>query len=169
MIRKIKAKTTTYIHDSDIFALGAKEIEFVKQAAVKDHFGRARLCLHKNQDDKVQEMVIAMMPDTYVRPHRHKGKAESYHLIEGGMTVVLFDEKGNLSRRVTLKADSKESLFAYRVSAGVWHTVVVDTKPVVFHEISAGPYTASGLEFASWSPAETDKEAVKKFIRSLVI
>lgn len=165
MLKLIRAKTTTFTSDTGIVVVGSREIEMVKKAASKDPFGRARICLHFSEKDKVQEMIIAMKPDTYVRPHCHKGKSESYHIIEGSMTLVLFDNAGSVTDHIELSL-RPGAQFTYRVPAEVWHTVLVRT-PVVFHETSTGPFRKHGSEFAAWSPGETDTVQVSEYLNKL--
>ena len=50
----------------------------------------------------VQEMVIAFYKDSYVRPHRHIGTSESFHVAEGEIDVIFFDEVGKPTNRERL-------------------------------------------------------------------
>ena len=54
---------------------------------------RARYCTHSLVDDEVHEMVIYHKEGTYIRPHKHIGKTESFHLIDGEADVVFFDDE----------------------------------------------------------------------------
>ena len=72
----------------------------LKRQAQRAPRGRFRLCMHQRLDDQVQEMVIVCGRGTYFRPHRHPaGKSESYHVIEGAMSVF-FSDNGEVIRRI---------------------------------------------------------------------
>ena len=121
----------------------------LKSMATSVPLKRARLCLHLSKDDLVQEMVIVLHRDTYVRPHRHPDKSESFHMIEGAVLIVFFDESGGEKQRVTLSADGKNP-FLYRMSAPYWHAVLPLTEFAVFQEVTTGPFSPS--EYPSWEP-----------------
>lgn len=36
-------------------------------------------------------MLIVMAKGSYIRPHKHKNKSESFHIIEGLLDVIVFD------------------------------------------------------------------------------
>ena len=55
---------------------------------MKSKLRKARFCLHKDHNDKVQEMVIGICNGVYVPPHRQKDKNKSYHILEGVLRVV---------------------------------------------------------------------------------
>src|SRR5438309_9931257 len=55
---------------------------------------RARLCAHPGPDDPLHEMLIVLDRGTYIRPHKHGDKSESFHIIEGELDVVLFHDSG---------------------------------------------------------------------------
>ncbi len=139
----------------------------VKQAAAREPLRRARLCLHSGPEDRLHEMVIAFCRDSYVRPHRHRGKNESFHMIEGELDVVFFDDSGRVARRVRMgPADSGRTVI-YRLSNDQWHTVVVRTETAVVHETTNGPFDPQENEFAPWSPEPGERAAVARFMRQL--
>ncbi|KKL22706.1 hypothetical protein LCGC14_2432770, partial [marine sediment metagenome] len=74
-------------------------IEGLKAKALALPGSGARLCLHRDQTDAVQEMIIVHRKGAYVRPHRHDGQTESFHVLEGRMLVVIFDDEGNVTDR----------------------------------------------------------------------
>ena len=76
----------------DIVEIGPDWLARLKQAADASPLRRARVCLHRGAQDTVQEMIIALCEDVLFRPHRHHGKTESFHIIEGALDLVIFDE-----------------------------------------------------------------------------
>src|SRR5580704_9266068 len=80
--------------DERIVTIDAADIADLAGAAAVNPRRRIRVCAHRSVDDRLHEMVIVHTKDTYVRPHKHLGKAESFHVIEGEVDVVVFDEHG---------------------------------------------------------------------------
>ena len=150
----------------EIAEIGQKELDQVKLAARQSPRGRARLCLHHNVDDGVQQMVIAFCHDAYIRPHRHR-KSESYHVIDGELELIFLDETGRPTRRIRMGPRDKGLTFLYRLSSSLWHTFLPLSEYVVIHEISEGPFRENESEFAPWGPEEADVDGVRAFVASI--
>ncbi|MBF0254012.1 MAG: cupin fold metalloprotein, WbuC family [Candidatus Omnitrophica bacterium] len=124
---------------------------------------RARICLHRDRREFLQEMVIAIRRDSYVRPHRQLGRGKSYHVISGKMVIVFFDDAGKVIRRVALGGDGSGSPFLYRFRSDSWHTVIPRSACVVFKETVLGPFHKT--EFAQWSPNRIDDVTMKDWLQ----
>lgn len=129
-------------------------VDRLKAMARNAPLKRSRFCLHLSHEDAVQEMVIVLHRDTYIRPHRHEGKTESFHMIDGAVLVAFFDDLGIITRTVRLEAGLQQT-FLYRLSSHLWHSVVPLTEFAVFHEVTTGPFSPS--EFPAWEPENTPK------------
>tara|TARA_B100001964_G_C14000453_1_gene494749 strand:- start:456 stop:809 length:354 start_codon:yes stop_codon:yes gene_type:complete len=111
-------------------------------------------------------MIILQHKGTYVRPHMHLAKTETYQLIEGEHLVVVFDEKGNVIDSCNM---SLEDNFLYRFEKNQFHTSIPKSDFVIFHESKIGPFIREGDSiFADWAPVTEDVEEVKKFTNKLV-
>ena len=153
----------------NIAKLKRVNIRYLKQRAAKSLDGKVRLCLHKNLQDSLHEMIIVLRRDVYVRPHRHMFKTETFHLIEGKMRIFIFDDKGSVSNQIFMDSENKTTNFLCRLEKKIWHMVVPLTDFVVFHEITNGPYTGKGDSiFAPWSPLESNRTGIKEFIQRLL-
>lgn len=140
----------------EIVRLDVGAIEFLKAQALGNERGRARICAHKHSTDFLHEMLIAMRQDTYIRPHRHAKKIESFHLIDGAADVVIFDEAGEIDDVIELGPDHN---FFYRLETPRYHTVIINSPVFVMHEVTNGPFNPTEADFASFSPAEGKKES----------
>ena len=76
--------------------IGTEEISSLKHAAVIAERKRARICLHDNHEDPVQQMLIALRRESYVQPLRQNGKRKSYCVVEGAIVLAFFDDLGEL-------------------------------------------------------------------------
>lgn len=127
---------------------------------------RKNLNLH-NESDPVQRFFNALIPGTYVRPHRHNNplKTETMIVVSGKMTAVLFDENGSVQKKIELSPQSEA--IAIDFDPGVWHCVYA-IEPCVFFECKQGPYTPiTDKDFAIWAPEENSKDA-KTFLEQLI-
>jgi len=154
----------------DIIEVNQKTIEHLIKCAVESPRKRYRLCLHHSPDLLVNEMVIVGNRDTYIHPHRHpKGKDESYYVIQGEMTVFIFDDSGKVVQRIEMGEHDSGKTFLYRLSSNLWHLPIPLTEWVVYHEVFTGPFQKErDVEYASWAPSETDPVAVVEYMKKLL-
>ena len=152
-------------NDKDIAEVGDDWIARLKQAAAESPLRRSRLCLHRNNNDHVQEMVIALCKDVLFRPHRHMKKSESFHIIEGELYVLIFDDNGKIIRTIHMGPPGSGRMFCYRLSRSAWHAILPRSEYVIFHETTDGPFRPQeASQFAPWAPVEP--EALRKFLES---
>ena len=160
--------SAVYRNQDEVIEIDAVWIERLKQAARQEKLGRARLCLHLSQDDLVQEMLIAFCRGSYIRPHRHIAKSESFHVVEGELLVVLFESDGKPIREISLGPLGSGKNFIYRLASDTWHTVVPLSDYVVIHETTTGPWNPSETQVAPWAPDELSGPDVEKFVTGLI-
>jgi len=151
----------------DVVVVDEAVLQSLRSQALTAPLKRARLCLHRTSDDPIQEMVIAFTRESYVRVHRHRNKSESFHLLEGQLQVVLFDDQGQETRRIRLGAPGSGLPSLYRLSCDAWHTVLIDSDSVIMHETTNGPFVPGETEFAEWAPDGSQVDDVLTFVNRL--
>jgi cupin fold WbuC family metalloprotein len=151
--------------NDQIVAVSASDITDLKRKQEDTARKRIRLCAHQQIEDLLHEMLIVHTRDTYVRPHRHVGKSESYHVIEGCFDLVTFDEAGNVMQVFEMGPLSSELNFFCRLPDSLYHGLLIHSPVVVFHEATSGPFLRKQTEFAPWSPLETEVDAGNEFMR----
>jgi cupin fold WbuC family metalloprotein len=149
-------------NDKNVVSVGETWLRFLKERAERSPLRRSRLCLHRNADDAVHEMIIVMCKDVLFRPHRHRFKSESFHIIDGLLDVILFDENGVAEEVVPMGPIGSGRNFCYRLSIPQFHAVLPLTDFVVVYETTMGPYMEGDAEFAPWAPVDTD--ALRTFL-----
>lgn len=159
-----KINEEVFFVEDDIVRLDAKAIAFIKEKALANVRGRARICAHRNATDTLHEMMIAIRSDSYIRPHRHHNKIESFHLIEGRADIVILDEEGHIEDVVQMGG---EHCFYYRLSTPRYHTLLIHSPLLVIHEITNGPFDIASSDFADYAPAEGDVRAITLFLNNL--
>lgn len=113
-----------------------------------------RVLLHYSADDDLHTMVVFHPKDSFFAPHRHKHKSESYHILEGRVKLVLFDDNGDQISSCIIDADSVGGMLCH-VPRGMYHLLAPLDDYALVHESRPGPFTAEGdMEFAPWFSSE---------------
>lgn len=151
----------------DLARISKADIDSLVQQALVNPRHRMRVCTHRDPGDALHEMLIVHTKDTYVRPHKHAAKSESFHVIEGEMDVVVFDEHGAVTEVLRLGDYRSGRTFYYRMHAPLFHTLLIRSEIVIFHEITAGPFRTEDTIFAPWEPRPGDSAATTGYVRDL--
>ena len=155
------------VAQEQIVKINRHDIEFLKKSAWENERRRIRVCAHKGIGDKLHEMFIVHGRDTYVRPHKHLCKTESFHVIEGAVDVIVFDEIGNLREVITMGDYMSGREFYFRLSDPLCHTLLIRSDVLVFHETTTGPFDRADTVFAPWAPEENDHPGRSAFLSRL--
>ncbi len=155
----VQKSSDVFVAEGPIVAIGAEEITLLKSAVAQSRNGRVRINAHMNKDDMLHEMFIAIRPDSYIRPHKHPNKSESFHLVYGAVDIVVFEDDGEIRQIVPLAAGDPARAFYYRMSKPFFHTLVIRSDLLVVHEITSGPFQPSETVFASFAPEDSDPSA----------
>lgn len=148
--------------------VGGNVIEFLKEAARSNERRRARFCAHPSADADQHDMLIVSHRDTYVTPHRHLSKSESFLVLEGLASLILFDDHGGVTKVVKLGALDSGRPFFYRMPPGCFHALSIETELLVFVESTKGPFALEDREHAGWAPHPDDSRGGKAYIDSIM-
>lgn len=162
-----KVNEEVFIADEAIVRLGEKEIAFLKEQARTNARKRARICAHKTNDDALHEMLIAISGSSYIHPHRHVGKSESFHIVEGEVDVVVFGENGTVLDVIELGDVRSGRKFYYRLTESVFHTLLIHTEFLVVHEVTNGPFDRDRTVLAPFAPPESDVDEARDYMSRL--
>jgi len=154
------------VRDS-LVSIGPAEIDFLKKEVRHTERKRIRLCAHRDIEDPLHEMMILLSRDTYIRPHKHVNKLESLHLVEGEADAVFFDEDGGIREVIAMGGYQSGSTFYYRINDPCYHTLVITSEYIVFHEATTGPFRKSDTIYAAWAPEEGDRPASTAYMEEL--
>jgi len=142
-------------------------VEFLKEQARANVMRRARICAHPGPDADQHDMLIVSHRETYVAPHRHRSKSESFLVVEGEADVLLFEPGGRLTNRFTMGPCASRHPFFYRMPIGIYHSLDIRTELLVFAESTKGPFRPEETEHAPWAPPPHDIAAGRAFIAAL--
>ena len=88
-------------------------------------------------------------------------------MIEGLVDVVMFDDSGNVQDLIRMGDYASGRVFYYRVASPVFHTLIIRSDVLVFHETTNGPFDRSDTVFAPWAPSDDETESVRTFMADL--
>jgi cupin fold WbuC family metalloprotein len=168
MIRTKSINEEVAVADQRIVHLGKADLEFMKSRVHQNARKRTRLCAHKTIEDKLHEMFVVYVRETYVRPNKHIGKDESLHIIQGSADFIFFDELGNATDVVELGDYASGRQFYCRIPESVYHTLIIKSELIVIHESTPGPFNRADTIFAPWAPEEQDSDGVRKYSEKLI-
>ena len=143
-----------------------QDIDFLIQVAQTNPRHRARYCTHSSVDDEVHEMIIYHKEGTYIRPHKHIRKTESFLLLDGKAEVLIFGEEGDLTLVRNLGKYEDGKSFYYRIPESCYHAQIF-RKDTVFHEATKGPFEKKSTVYPEWAPDETKHCSVKDYMKKL--
>ena len=166
MLTREVSPEVLYLQDRVIRILG-EEISDLKRRASANPRKRVRLCAHRGHADEVHEMFIAVARGCYLRPHRHLGKSESFHVIEGEADVVLFEEDGQVLDVIALGSYSSGKAVYYRISDPSFHALLIRSEFFLYHETTGGPFDPQRTQFPAWAPDGVDPGTAAAYLSDL--
>jgi cupin fold WbuC family metalloprotein len=113
---------------------------------------------HPVLSDPVQRLLNALEPWTYIRPHKHTTKEESFVLLRGTILAVVFNDDGTIRDHAILSQSS--GVLGIEFEENSYHMLTsLETGSVVF-EIKEGPFVPhTEGSSAPWAPKEGTPEA----------
>ena len=159
------ARSLSFNCKGEITCIDARVLDELRRIVCETGLN-ARISVHPSAEADLHNMIICQRYRNYVRPHLHTTKSETLHLIDGELSVFIFDEEGHVIKRCDM---SSAGVFLFRTSLNCYHTYVPTTDYVIYHESKRGPFTREGDSiFASWSIVESDTAQVRRFIEGLL-
>jgi cupin fold WbuC family metalloprotein len=156
-----------YYSDDGLVTADDATIAELKRIAAANPRLRSRLCTHPDPSSGLHEMLIVHHRQAYVRPHKHLGKPESFHLMEGTARVVIFEDDGQIRDVLEMAPFGQDKLCYYRMPDEVFHTILITSEWLVFHETTAGPFDPSHTAFPDWAPDGKDAAAAVNYMAQL--
>lgn len=169
MIPLERINDEVFVAKESIVVLGDDELAFLRRQALSSPRQRARICAHRRWEDLLHEMFIALSKQTYIQPHRHRHKSESFHVVEGEVDVILFEDDGTIYEVVRLGPFGSGHACFYRLDSLRYHTLVIRSDLLVMHEVTNGPFDRRSTEYAPFAPGEEDPKSINDYCRRLTV
>ena len=151
----------------DTVAVSRNTAAFLMGCALKNKRRRVRLCTHRSTEEPVHEMLIVHSQGTYIPPHKHMGRSVSFHVIEGRVDIILFDDDGNVTNMIRMGDFASELNFYYRLNCSFFYTLLIRSGTLLFFETVGGPFNRDDTIYASWAPMEGETSKIAEFIDNI--
>ena len=89
-------------------------------------------------EDNSQRMLNAIEPGTELPIHRHTKTTETCVVLRGAAEELFYDDKGNITERIIMKANSTCS--GVNIPAGCWHKIISLESGTIILEAKDGSY-----------------------------
>ena len=111
-----------------------KEVALIKKLPI------IRLCLHNNDREHINEMLIVHSQPQLVGPLKQNNKnSMSYLALDGKATIKQYDSNNNEVERIKISSQSTCSQFC-RIDPSLFRTIESHSKYFIFLEICSGPF-----------------------------
>jgi cupin fold WbuC family metalloprotein len=108
---------------------------------------------HPELSDPVQRLLNALEPWTYIRPHKHITKEESFVLLRGTALAVAFNDDGSIRDHAVLS--QANGILGIEFEENSYHMLTALETGTVVYEIKEGPFVPhTEGSSASWAPQE---------------
>lgn len=121
---------------------------------------------HPELSDPVQRLLNALEPGTYIRPHKHFTREESFVILRGSALAVVFNDSGTINNYALLGGEG--GVLGVEFEVDTFHMLIALQSGTVVYEVKEGPFIPhSAEEQANWAPAEGDA-ATADFINNVI-
>jgi len=133
-------------------------IDTVIEQARKSPRLRMNYNFHPELSDPVQRLLNALEPWTYIRPHKHYTKEESFVLLRGTVLAVVFNDDGTIREHAILSTTS--GILGIEFEENCFHMLTSLETGSAVYEIKEGPFVPhTEGSSAPWAPKEGSPEA----------
>ena len=137
-IKKINENVYQAIKDPYIFT--EDDCKTLISTAESHISQRARINIHGSSTDPIHEMLIAFTNKSIILPHKHPAKTESFHIIQGKVSIHFYEEDGSQSQIPNIILENSSSQLFYRLNRPLIHKVVPLSQICIIHEVTNGPF-----------------------------
>lgn len=157
----IRVSDGVYQSFDDYYVVSTEDLDLLKNDCLINAKKRSRINCHLSSKSLVHEMIVCLHKTTEIDVHAHYHKSESFHILEGELAIVLFDEL--LPKVNDIIYLSSESLVRfYRLNDSIFHLVVPLSEYCIFHETTQGPFVQGDSLVPPWASLPEGACIIKK-------
>ena len=145
-----KKSNRVFFAKSETVIANETVISFLGAFAVVNGEKTARLCMHQDQDQVIQEMLMIHAEPIITGPLRqNRDTSVSYHMVRGALEITLHHGGAIGDKVYSIEHDNNQpnSSSSLRVPAKVFRTIRTLTDSAIFIEVQSGPFTDSDTEW----------------------
>ncbi|MFZ5933025.1 MAG: WbuC family cupin fold metalloprotein [Patescibacteria group bacterium] len=147
-----------------VSVIDAQQIESLFAVADASPRKRAILTLDRTPSETVQKTVLAIFPESYLRPNKltHPSQIATFSPLSGVAELLTFSDEGRVIKKVPLTHGK-----VVEVEADTWYTLVARSRFAMLELKSLPPGLGRGKEiYAPWAPEEGTREG-QEYLESL--
>ena len=145
-----KVSHRVFFAKSETVVANVSLISFLGAFAVANGHKTARLCMHQDQTQVIQEMLMIHAEQIRTGPLRQNNDSSvSYHMVRGALEITLHHggATGDKVYQVEQLQNQPSVNSSLRVPARVFRTIRTLTDSAVFVEAQSGPFSDSDTEW----------------------
>jgi hypothetical protein len=145
-----KKSNRVFFAKSETVIANETVISFLGAFAVVNGEKTARLCMHQDQDQVIQEMLMIHAEPIITGPLRqNRDTSVSYHMVRGALEITLHHGGAIGDKVYLIEHDNNQpsGSSSLRVPAKVFRTIRTLTDSAIFIEVQSGPFTDSDTEW----------------------
>ena len=122
----------------------------LEKYCLKNNILKARVCLHKKDEDKIQKMIIFNSRKFKAPIHTHKSKGETLIILKGSCIHQEYkneDIEGKIDKPRITKEILLKPFDAINIESKIWHNLKILSN-IVFVEFSLGPFNNESTTFS---------------------
>ena len=136
---KKKYKKANFIKFNQNFkTINLKDLKNLKRNSKNNNIN-SRFCLHEQNNDRQQEMIICQKKHLFFPPKKNIKSDQSFFILEGKLLVIIFDNFGKIKKKILL---SKNKNLCVRVKKNTYHcdipltsiSIHLETKNCIFNQ-----------------------------------
>lgn len=146
-----KVSPRVFFAKSETVVASESLISFLGAFAVANGQKTARLCMHQDQAQVIQEMLMIHAEQISTGPLRQdRDSSVSYHMMRGALEITLHHggATGDMVYQVEQLQNQPSVNSSLRVPARVFRTIRTLTDSAVFIEAQSGPFSDSDTQWA---------------------
>ena len=146
-----KVSPRVFFAKSETVVANESLISFLGAFAVASRHKTARLCMHQDQTQVIQEMLMIHAEQISTGPLRQdRDSSVSYHMMRGALEIILHHggATGDKVYQVECSRNQPSVNSSLRVPARVFRTIRTLTDSAVFIEAQSGPFSDSDTQWA---------------------
>ena len=146
-----KSSSRVFFAKSETVVASESLISFLGAFAVVNGHKTARMCMHQDQTQAIQEMLMIHAEQISTGPLRQNNESSvSFHMVRGALEITLHHggETGNKVYQVEQLQNQPSVNSSLRVPARVFRTIRTLTDSAVFIEAQSGPFSDSDTQWA---------------------
>jgi len=136
----------TWFSKSPFVTIRKDLLESLAKAASKTARGRSRFCTHISPKEKTHEMFIVHPKKAKIPIHSHTNKDESIFILKGKALFYIYSPTGKIKKRIYMGTIASGLPFYQRIPAGVFHSLQICSKNLIFLETTSGPFHRKDLK-----------------------